>query len=122
MQSENHAKTYLHFHTGTQILICGIMHVSWVLQILVGSHRVGRIDHKKVGDQVGADLERLKHVQQFCSLLHVEVCVSRQLYTPSENQKLTLITQLYTDLSFVKVHMLQLACDQMPMFTTGSSR
>ena len=29
------------------------------LQVLQGSHRMGRIDHGKVGDQTGADLERV---------------------------------------------------------------
>ena len=51
-----------------------VFYVSFVfLQILVGSHKVGRIDHVKVGDQVGADLERLAQVEKFCPLLHVEV-------------------------------------------------
>ena len=47
-----------------------------LLQILVGSHKVGRIDHVKIGDQVGADLERLAQVEKFCPLLHVEVSCS----------------------------------------------
>ena len=34
---------------------------------------MGRIVHKKVGDQVGADLERVEQAQKFCQLLHVEV-------------------------------------------------
>lgn len=43
------------------------------LQILVGSHRLGRVDHKKVGDQVGADLERVEQAKAFCPLMHVEL-------------------------------------------------
>ena len=52
----------------------------FIFQILVGSHKVGRIDHVKIGDQVGADLDRLSHVEKFCPLMHVEVgkiCLTR---------------------------------------------
>ena len=42
-------------------------------QILVGSHKVGRIDHSRVCDQFGADLERVEQVKKFCPLLHVKV-------------------------------------------------
>ena len=34
---------------------------------------MGRIDHGKVGDQAGADLERVEQAKRFCPLLHV-VC------------------------------------------------
>ena len=56
-----------------------------LLQILVGSNKVGRIDHVKIGDQVGADLERLAQVEKFCPLLHVEVrCSSTTFNENSE--------------------------------------
>ncbi len=42
-------------------------------KILVGSHRLGRIDHKKVGDQAGADLERVAQAHKFCELMYVEM-------------------------------------------------
>ena len=49
---------------------------SWFLfitQILVGSHKAGRVDHIRIGDQVGADPERVKQVIKFCPLLEVEM-------------------------------------------------
>ncbi len=33
-------------------------------QVLKGSHRVGRIDHNKVGGQMGADMERVEHLMK----------------------------------------------------------
>ncbi len=44
-----------------------------IFQVLVGSHRLGRIDHKTVGDQVGADLERVAQAHKFCELMYVEM-------------------------------------------------
>ena len=32
------------------------------LQVLAGSHKMGRIDHGKVGQQAGADIERVREV------------------------------------------------------------
>lgn len=32
------------------------------LQVLRGSHRMGRIDHGRVGDQAGADIDRVYEV------------------------------------------------------------
>jgi ectoine hydroxylase len=43
------------------------------LQVLRGSHRMGRIDHVKRGDQTGADLERVAAAQQRMELVHVEM-------------------------------------------------
>ena len=34
---------------------------------------MGRVEHKLVGDQAGADLERVEQAKKFCRLLHVEV-------------------------------------------------
>ena len=36
------------------------------LQVLKGSHHLGRIVHKTVGEQVGADMERVELVKQVC--------------------------------------------------------
>jgi hypothetical protein len=43
------------------------------LQVLKGSHRIGRIDHGKTGDQTGADLERVEVAKQRFELVHVEL-------------------------------------------------
>ncbi|MCA8997938.1 MAG: phytanoyl-CoA dioxygenase family protein [Planctomycetaceae bacterium] len=43
------------------------------LQVLKGSHRIGRIDHAKTGDQTGADLERVDVAKQRYELVHVEL-------------------------------------------------
>lgn len=43
------------------------------LQVLRGSHRMGRIEHLKRGDQTGADLERVEAAMQRLELVHVEL-------------------------------------------------
>jgi ectoine hydroxylase len=43
------------------------------LQVLRGSHRMGRIDHIKRGDQTGADMERVNVALQRMDLVHVEM-------------------------------------------------
>jgi len=43
------------------------------LQVLSGSHKMGRIDHRLTGDQAGADLQRLEDVKQVCPLVFVEL-------------------------------------------------
>ncbi len=43
------------------------------LQVLRGSHHMGRIDHGKVGDQTGADLERVEAAMQRFELVHCEL-------------------------------------------------
>ena len=40
---------------------------------MVGSHRLHRINHLLVGDQVGADMERVEQAFKFFDLLHVEL-------------------------------------------------
>jgi ectoine hydroxylase-related dioxygenase (phytanoyl-CoA dioxygenase family) len=42
------------------------------LQVLRGSHLMGRIDHGKSGDQTGADMERVNAALERMALLHVE--------------------------------------------------
>ncbi len=43
------------------------------LQVLKGSHRAGRIDHQKVGDQTGADPERVGYFVQKLPLVYAEM-------------------------------------------------
>ncbi len=41
------------------------------LQVLKGSHHLGRIDHMKVGQQVGADPDRVKEAEKLLELVYV---------------------------------------------------
>jgi ectoine hydroxylase len=43
------------------------------LQVLRGTHALGRIDHGRTGDQTGADLERVEAARQRFELVHVEL-------------------------------------------------
>ncbi len=43
------------------------------LQVIPGSHRLGRIDHVLTGDQAGADLDRVEQVLERLPLAHVEM-------------------------------------------------
>jgi ectoine hydroxylase-related dioxygenase (phytanoyl-CoA dioxygenase family) len=43
------------------------------LQVLRGSHHLGRIEHGKVGDQTGADPERVKAALDRLELVHCEM-------------------------------------------------
>jgi ectoine hydroxylase-related dioxygenase (phytanoyl-CoA dioxygenase family) len=43
------------------------------LQVLRGSHLLGRIDHGKTGDQTGADMERVDVALQRLELVYVEL-------------------------------------------------
>jgi ectoine hydroxylase len=43
------------------------------LQVLKGSHQLGRIDHLKVGDQTGADMERVNVALERLELVHCEL-------------------------------------------------
>jgi ectoine hydroxylase len=42
------------------------------LQVLVGSHQLGRIDHGKTGDQTGADMERVNVALERMKLVYIE--------------------------------------------------
>ncbi len=42
------------------------------LQVLRGSHAIGRIDHGKTGDQAGADLKRVKAAEERYPLVHIQ--------------------------------------------------
>jgi ectoine hydroxylase-related dioxygenase (phytanoyl-CoA dioxygenase family) len=43
------------------------------LQVLVGSHRLGRLNHARVGEQTGADPERMAMVEKLFELKYVEM-------------------------------------------------
>jgi hypothetical protein len=43
------------------------------LQVLKGSHHIGRIDHLKVADQTGADMERVNVALERLELVHCEL-------------------------------------------------
>jgi ectoine hydroxylase len=43
------------------------------LQVIRGSHRMGRIDHVLTGDQAGADMERVNACLERMELVHVEM-------------------------------------------------
>jgi ectoine hydroxylase-related dioxygenase (phytanoyl-CoA dioxygenase family) len=43
------------------------------LQVLAGTHKLGRIDHGKTGDQTGADLERVDVALKRHELVHVDL-------------------------------------------------
>ena len=41
-------------------------------QLLSGSHLCGRVDHHRIADQVGADMERVEHIKRICPLVYAE--------------------------------------------------
>jgi ectoine hydroxylase-related dioxygenase (phytanoyl-CoA dioxygenase family) len=43
------------------------------LQVIRGSHRLGRLDHGRVGGQTGADMERVEQVMKSHERVHVEM-------------------------------------------------
>jgi hypothetical protein len=43
------------------------------LQVIRGSHKLGRIDHVLTGDQAGADMERVTHALERLELVYVEM-------------------------------------------------
>jgi ectoine hydroxylase len=43
------------------------------MQVLRGSHQLGRIEHVLTGDQAGADMERVKEAEKRLELVHVEM-------------------------------------------------
>lgn len=47
--------------------------VNSCLQVLKGSHKMGRIDHNLVGDQAGANVERLELAKKVFELVYVEM-------------------------------------------------
>lgn len=43
------------------------------LQVLVGSHKLGRIDHGQVAGQIGADMTRVEQAEKIYKRIHVEL-------------------------------------------------
>ncbi|XP_042891095.1 probable phytanoyl-CoA dioxygenase [Penaeus japonicus] len=43
------------------------------LQVLKGSHRLGRVDHVRIGEQLGADPERVEKAKEQLEHLHLEM-------------------------------------------------
>ena len=43
------------------------------MQVLRGSHELGRIDHVLTGEQAGADMERVAEIQKRLELVYVEM-------------------------------------------------
>ncbi|MER2492758.1 phytanoyl-CoA dioxygenase family protein [Catenovulum sediminis] len=43
------------------------------LQVLKGSHHIGRLDHQKTGDQKGADLQFVEEAMKYHELINVEL-------------------------------------------------
>ena len=50
------------------------------LQVIAGSHELGRIDHVLAGEQAGADMERVSEVLQRLPLVHVEMTPGDTLF------------------------------------------
>jgi ectoine hydroxylase-related dioxygenase (phytanoyl-CoA dioxygenase family) len=50
------------------------------LQVLKGSHQLGRIDHVLTGDQAGADLERVAEAQKRLETVYVEMAPGDVLF------------------------------------------
>ncbi|MFC5648639.1 phytanoyl-CoA dioxygenase family protein [Paenibacillus solisilvae] len=43
------------------------------LQVLRGSHKLGRLEHGRVGEQTGADVNRINQVESMLDLVHAEM-------------------------------------------------
>jgi ectoine hydroxylase-related dioxygenase (phytanoyl-CoA dioxygenase family) len=50
------------------------------LQVIRGSHTLGRIDHVLTGDQAGADVERVGYILERLELVHVEMAPGDTLF------------------------------------------
>jgi ectoine hydroxylase len=59
--------------TSASIAVDGATKQNGCLQVLKGSHLMGRVDHVLTGDQAGADMERVKEAQERLELVYVEM-------------------------------------------------
>jgi hypothetical protein len=50
------------------------------LQVLKGSHRMGRVNHTLTGEQAGADMERVEQAMKVCELVHCEMAAGDALF------------------------------------------
>jgi len=55
------------------IAIDQCLKINGCLQVLKGSHHLGRIDHLRIGGQTGADLERVDQAMKMFELVYVEL-------------------------------------------------
>lgn len=55
------------------IAIDGATRENGCLQVIKGSHHLGRLDHGKAGDQTGADIKRVEEVLKHLDLVHCEM-------------------------------------------------
>ena len=55
------------------IAVDGATRENGCLQVIQGSHRLGRVDHGKAGEQTGADPERVNAALERLPLVHVEL-------------------------------------------------
>lgn len=67
-------------HNKIVAFICRCVRENGCLQVLKGSHKLGRINHKLTGDQAGADAERLEMAKSMFDLVHVEMQPGDALY------------------------------------------
>jgi ectoine hydroxylase-related dioxygenase (phytanoyl-CoA dioxygenase family) len=50
------------------------------LQVIRGSHKIGRLDHVLTGEQAGADMERVQEILKRMELVHVEMAPGDTLF------------------------------------------
>lgn len=55
------------------IAVDGATRENGCLQVIRGSHKMGRVNHAQTGDQAGADMERVREVLKRCELVYVEL-------------------------------------------------
>lgn len=48
-------------------------------KVLKASHKCGRIDHTIVGDQTGADIERVQEILKVCDHVYAKLKAGRKL-------------------------------------------
>lgn len=53
------------------------------LQVLEGSHKLGRIDHKEYGEELGADLERVENLKKLCPLQYIDLEIGDAVFLHS---------------------------------------
>lgn len=49
--------------------------MQWNYQVLKGSHKLGRIEHKRVAEQIGADMERVEQVMKVRAITSYVECI-----------------------------------------------
>jgi hypothetical protein len=59
--------------TSASIAVDPAMKANGCMQVLKGSHHLGRIDHILTGDQAGADPERVREAEKVLELVYVEM-------------------------------------------------